>query len=159
LKKIIGNFATQFSGFGQQDSQEFISYLIDGLSEDLNLVKKKETFDAGDEIKPDEEMSRESELNYAKRINSYVRSLMAGQFKSTVVCSACQKISVCFDPYLLISMPVPPTECFLFFVPAELSKCAIRLPVPVSYSTTTLDKVSSVLAIRYNKYVDREKRS
>jgi ubiquitin carboxyl-terminal hydrolase 4/11/15 len=32
LKKIIGNYATQFSGFGQQDSQEFISYLIDGLS-------------------------------------------------------------------------------------------------------------------------------
>ena len=58
LKKIIGNFATQFAGFGQQDSQEFISYLIDGLSEDLNLVKKKETFETSDEIKPDEEMSR-----------------------------------------------------------------------------------------------------
>jgi ubiquitin C-terminal hydrolase len=53
LKKIIGNFATQFAGFGQQDSQEFISYLIDGLSEDLNLVKKKETFETSDEIKPD----------------------------------------------------------------------------------------------------------
>lgn len=44
LKKIIGKFAAQFSGYGQQDSQEFISYLIDGLQEDLNLVKKKETF-------------------------------------------------------------------------------------------------------------------
>jgi ubiquitin carboxyl-terminal hydrolase 4/11/15 len=31
LKKIIGRFAGQFSGYGQQDSQEFISYLIDGL--------------------------------------------------------------------------------------------------------------------------------
>ena len=31
LKKKIGDFATQFSGYGQQDSQEFISYLIDGL--------------------------------------------------------------------------------------------------------------------------------
>ena len=41
LKKKIGDFATQFSGYGQQDSQEFISYLIDGLQEDLNLVKKK----------------------------------------------------------------------------------------------------------------------
>lgn len=44
LKKIIGKFAAQFSGYGQQDSQEFISYLIDGLQEDLNLVKKKQTF-------------------------------------------------------------------------------------------------------------------
>lgn len=41
LKKMIGKFAVQFSGYGQQDSQEFISYLIDGLQEDLNLVKKK----------------------------------------------------------------------------------------------------------------------
>jgi ubiquitin C-terminal hydrolase len=31
LKKKIGDFATQFSGYGQQDSQELISYLIDGL--------------------------------------------------------------------------------------------------------------------------------
>lgn len=31
LKKKMGDFATQFSGYGQQDSQEFISYLIDGL--------------------------------------------------------------------------------------------------------------------------------
>lgn len=60
LKKIIGNYASQFSGFAQQDSQELISYLIDGLQEDLNLVKKKETFESSDEIKPDEEMSRES---------------------------------------------------------------------------------------------------
>lgn len=37
---MIGKFAGQFSGYGQQDSQEFISYLIDGLQEDLNLVKK-----------------------------------------------------------------------------------------------------------------------
>lgn len=41
LKKVIGKFAGQFSGYGQQDSQELISYLIDGLQEDLNLVKKK----------------------------------------------------------------------------------------------------------------------
>jgi ubiquitin carboxyl-terminal hydrolase 4/11/15 len=31
LKKMIGKFATQFTGYGQQDSQELISYLIDGL--------------------------------------------------------------------------------------------------------------------------------
>lgn len=46
LKKMIGKFSGQFSGFGQQDSQELISQLIDGLQEDLNLVKKKETFEA-----------------------------------------------------------------------------------------------------------------
>lgn len=84
---------------------------------------------------------------------------MSGQFKSTVVCSTCQKVSVCFDPYLLISMPVPPTEAFVYFVSTELGKCAIRLPVPLSFSTTTLEKVGRELAARYNKLVDREKKS
>lgn len=82
-----------------------------------------------------------------------MRSLMVGQFKSTVVCSTCQKVSVCFDPYLLISMPVPPTETHLFFVSAEIAKCAIRLAVPLNYSTTTLDKIGRELAARYNKAV------
>jgi predicted nuclease with TOPRIM domain len=88
-----------------------------------------------------------------------VRNLMAGQFKATVVCSTCQKVSVCFDPYLLISMPVPPTEAYIFFVPAEIAKCAIRLAVPLNYSSTTLDKVGRELAVRYNKTVEKEKRS
>lgn len=83
---------------------------------------------------------------------------MVGQFKSTVVCSTCSKVSVCFDPYLLISMPVPPTECFVFFVPTELAKCAIRLAVPLSYSSTTLDKVGRELAYRYNKAFDRDRK-
>eukprot|EP01155_Anaeramoeba_flamelloides_P008983 Anaeramoba_flamelloidesa137904_9.p1 GENE.a137904_9~~a137904_9.p1 ORF type:complete len:110 (+),score=19.56 a137904_9:3-332(+) len=41
FKQILGRFAVQFQGFGQQDSQEFISYLLDGLHEDLNRIKKK----------------------------------------------------------------------------------------------------------------------
>ena len=84
---------------------------------------------------------------------------MVGQFKSTVVCSTCKKVSVCFDPYLLISMPVPPTETHIFFVSSEIAKCAIRLAVPLNYSTTTLDKVGREIASRYNKAVEREKRS
>ena len=54
LKKMIGKFSGQFAGYGQQDSQELISQLIDGLQEDLNLVKNKETFETNDKIVPDE---------------------------------------------------------------------------------------------------------
>ncbi len=32
---------------------------------------------------------------------------MVGQFKSTVKCLSCDKISICFDPFLLISLPIP----------------------------------------------------
>ena len=39
LKRNVARYAPQFSGYNQQDSQEFMSFLLDGLHEDLNLVK------------------------------------------------------------------------------------------------------------------------
>jgi ubiquitin C-terminal hydrolase len=30
-----------FSGYAQHDSQEFLTFLVDGIHEDLNRVKKK----------------------------------------------------------------------------------------------------------------------
>jgi ubiquitin C-terminal hydrolase len=90
-------------------------------------------------------MSRESELNYEKRIMSYVRNLMVGQFKSTVVCSFCKKISVCFDPFLLISLPIPTKdEMEIFFVPFDFKRGAIKFTIQFN-RTTTLKKVSEEL--------------
>lgn len=37
----VGRFAPQFSGYQQQDSQELMAFLLDGLHEDLNRIKKK----------------------------------------------------------------------------------------------------------------------
>lgn len=42
FKKAMGAFQPMFSGYAQQDSGEFLSYLLDGMHEDLNRVKKKE---------------------------------------------------------------------------------------------------------------------
>ncbi len=41
LKNAIAKFAPQFNGYSQQDSQEVLSFLLDGLHEDLNRVQKK----------------------------------------------------------------------------------------------------------------------
>ena len=41
FKLMIGKHAPQFSGFQQHDSHELLAFLLDGLHEDLNLVKKK----------------------------------------------------------------------------------------------------------------------
>ena len=37
----VGRFAPQFSGYQQQDSQELMAFLLDGLHEDLNRIRKK----------------------------------------------------------------------------------------------------------------------
>lgn len=41
FKTQVGRFAPQFSGYQQQDSQELLAFLLDGLHEDLNRIKKK----------------------------------------------------------------------------------------------------------------------
>jgi len=41
FKKSLGNFAPQFKGKAQHDSQELLAYLLDGIHEDLNRVKRK----------------------------------------------------------------------------------------------------------------------
>lgn len=41
LKYVVATINPMFSGYAQHDSQEFFSFLIDGLHEDLSRVPKK----------------------------------------------------------------------------------------------------------------------
>lgn len=41
LKVVVGQFAPQFIGYQQQDSQELTAFLLDGFHEDLNRVIDK----------------------------------------------------------------------------------------------------------------------
>ena len=51
----MGHFASQFLGYQQHDSQELLSFLLDGLHEDLNRVKNKEYIELRDaEGRPDQ---------------------------------------------------------------------------------------------------------
>ncbi len=55
FQNLVAQRASQFSGYAQHDAQEFMAFLLDGLHEDLNRVKKKpytETVDS--DGRPDE---------------------------------------------------------------------------------------------------------
>jgi ubiquitin carboxyl-terminal hydrolase 2/21 len=41
FKSQIARFAPRFVGYAQQDAEEFLYYLLKGLHEDVNLIKKK----------------------------------------------------------------------------------------------------------------------
>lgn len=43
FKSQIARFAPRFVGYAQQDAEEFLYYLLKGLHEDVNLIKKKPT--------------------------------------------------------------------------------------------------------------------
>lgn len=50
---------------------------------------------------------------------------MHGQFKSTVKCPDCDKLSITFDPYMSVSLPIPEikiVEKQFYWVPCDTSK-------------------------------------
>uniref|UniRef100_A0A8C6X9P5 Ubiquitin carboxyl-terminal hydrolase n=1 Tax=Naja naja TaxID=35670 RepID=A0A8C6X9P5_NAJNA len=109
FKTKVGHFASQFLGYQQHDSQELLSFLLDGLHEDLNRVKKKEYIELKDAAgRPDEvRSSKEAWRNHKRRNNSIIVDIFHGLFKSTLVCPECKKISVTFDPFCYLSVPLP----------------------------------------------------
>ena len=57
FKMAVGRFAPQFSGYQQQDSQELLTFLLDGLHEDLNRVRQKPYVEMSEaDGKPDSEV-------------------------------------------------------------------------------------------------------
>ncbi|XP_010247842.1 PREDICTED: ubiquitin carboxyl-terminal hydrolase 8 [Nelumbo nucifera] len=110
FKSKLARFAPQFSGFNQHDSQELLAFLLDGLHEDLNRVKHKPYIEAKDaDGRPDEEVADEYWRNHLARNDSIIVDICQGQYRSTLVCPVCKKVSVTFDPFMYLSLPLPST--------------------------------------------------
>ncbi|CAI0408919.1 unnamed protein product [Linum tenue] len=110
FKGKLALFAPQFSGYNQHDSQELLAFLLDGLHEDLNRVKRKPYIEMKDRSgHPDEEVANESWQYHKARNDSVIVDVCQGQYKSTLVCPDCSKVSVTFDPLMYLSLPLPST--------------------------------------------------
>ncbi|XP_077437528.1 ubiquitin carboxyl-terminal hydrolase 11 isoform X2 [Vanacampus margaritifer] len=123
FKTKVGHFASQFLGYQQHDSQELLSFLLDGLHEDLNRVKNKEYIELRDaEGRPDQEVAEEAWRNHRRRNNSVIVDTFHGLFKSTLICPQCHKVSVTFDPFCYLSIPLPVSKervMEVFFISLE----------------------------------------
>jgi ubiquitin carboxyl-terminal hydrolase 4/11 len=121
FKKVIGRFAPNFSGYGQQDSQEFLAFVLDGLHEDLNRVRKKPYVERDElvGVHPSEEQLKRlgdrSWEGHKLRNDSIVVDLWQGMYKSTVVCPVCDVVSVTFDPFMDLSVPLPIKQTYVPF--------------------------------------------
>ena len=109
FKKTLGIYQKMFSGYQQQDTQEFLNYLLDGLHEDLNKVINKPIVVQDESDNPDEIKSKIYWRNFLRRNQSVLVDLFYGQFKSTLICpnEECKNISITFDPFLNLSLPLP----------------------------------------------------
>ncbi|XP_041047706.1 ubiquitin carboxyl-terminal hydrolase 4 isoform X2 [Carcharodon carcharias] len=155
FKTQVGCFAPQFSGYQQQDSQELLAFLLDGLHEDLNRVKKKPYLELKDANgREDEVVAKEAWENHRLRNNSIIVDIFHGLFKSTLVCPECSKISVTFDPFCYLTLPLPMKKdrtMEIFLVRADSSRpTQYRIVVPkmgaISDLCTALSQISGVAA-------------
>ena len=108
FKRTIGQKAVRFRGYGQQDSNEFMSVFLDYLNEDLNKTTKKQYIELKEkgENETDEQCAKRFWDANLKRNDSIVTDLFCGQFKSTITCPNCGWINITFDPFDTINLPL-----------------------------------------------------
>ena len=112
LRWTMGKYKECFSSFQQQDSQEFLSVLLDGLHEDLNRVTDKPYVELKDsDGRPDVLVAAEAWDNHSLRNKSIIVDLFHGQHKSKVTCKVCGNESVRCDPFFTLSLPLPMERC------------------------------------------------
>lgn len=108
LKQTVANFAPQFDNSYQHDSHEFCQFLMDGLHEDLNRVKKKpyvEELEGWD--MEDQRAAIESWRKHLLRHDSIIVDHCQGMHRSHLTCPQCGRESIKFDIFSSISLPLP----------------------------------------------------
>lgn len=76
FKHTISKFAPQFEGFNQHDAHELLSFVLDGLHEDLNRVQKKPYVEKKEgNGRPDPEVALEAWDGHLRRNKSVVVDL------------------------------------------------------------------------------------
>lgn len=108
FKVTIGKINDQFAGYSQQDSQELLLFLMDGLHEDLNKADNRKRHREEDNDHLNDIQAADSAWIKHKQLNeSIIVALFQGQFKSTVQCLTCHKRSRTFEAFMYLSLPLP----------------------------------------------------
>ncbi|XP_054831391.1 ubiquitin carboxyl-terminal hydrolase 19 isoform X3 [Eublepharis macularius] len=144
LKAIVASKASQFTGYAQHDAQEFMAFLLDGLHEDLNRIHIKpytETVDS--DGRPDEVVAEEAWQRHKMRNDSFIVDLFQGQYKSKLVCPVCSKVSITFDPFLYLPVPLPQKQKVLtvYYFAKEPHKKPVKFLVSISKENSTAMEV------------------
>uniref|UniRef100_A0A7N5KBK6 Ubiquitin carboxyl-terminal hydrolase 19 n=1 Tax=Ailuropoda melanoleuca TaxID=9646 RepID=A0A7N5KBK6_AILME len=149
LKAIVASKASQFTGYAQHDAQEFMAFLLDGLHEDLNRIQNKpytETVDS--DGRPDEVVAEEAWQRHKMRNDSFIVDLFQGQYKSKLVCPVCAKVSITFDPFLYLPVPLPQKQKVLpvFYFAREPHSKPIKFLVSISKENSSASEVLESLS-------------
>ncbi|XP_040279103.1 ubiquitin carboxyl-terminal hydrolase 16 isoform X1 [Bufo bufo] len=102
--------ALRFRGYQQQDSQELLRYLLDGIRGEeiqrVSLALSKTLQDDSDTMDEEEVKKLVKECEKRRSIPNFVDRLFGGELTSTIMCETCCTVSLVHESFLDLSLPV-----------------------------------------------------
>ena len=168
FKKIISKKAKRFKGFEQQDSNEFMTFFLDYLNEDLNkttIAPYEEIEEQKDNEKDIECAQRFWKLNL-KRNDSIITDLFSGQFKSTISCPDCKWISRTYDTFNSLILPIAKKSYkiksinkIIFYIPKYSMRSTIKIMLNINRDLQFKDvanKLNQIKEFRESGYESKK---
>ncbi|XP_041668339.1 ubiquitin carboxyl-terminal hydrolase 2a isoform X1 [Cheilinus undulatus] len=168
----IQRYAPRFVRYSQQDAQEFLRFLLDGLHNEVNrvTVRPRGTAEDFDHL-PDEEKGRKMWSKYLEREDSKIVDLFVGQLKSSLTCRHCGFCSTVFDPFWDLSLPIAKAgycevslmDCMRLFTKEDIldgdekpmcSRCEVRR---VCAKKFTIQKFPKILVLHLKRFSEGQR--
>ncbi|CAM45416.1 putative ubiquitin hydrolase [Leishmania braziliensis MHOM/BR/75/M2904] len=129
FKAALGDYYEGLQNSSQQDANEFLRVLLDGIHSALNMNERNRvTFPEIDNSKgTDDELARRYWAQYYQKNSSIIVDYCAFQERSAIVCPSCNHQSRSFNVSLSIEIPIPQTsskvsldDCFATYCREEI---------------------------------------
>jgi ubiquitin carboxyl-terminal hydrolase 8 len=110
LKDVLGKFYDPYSGFRQNDAAECFNKIIELLHEGLSYAISIEF-----ESKKGKELTELGKMEYAsmectkmhfEKNYSIPVKLFYGQFQNRIICIECKTVSMYYEPFSMINLPI-----------------------------------------------------
>ncbi|KAJ7931675.1 cysteine proteinase [Mycena leptocephala] len=137
FRKSVCHLNNQYNGSNQHDSQEFLSFLLDGIHEDLNRLLVQPTFTRTPEQEAELErlgpqIASEQEWRLWKtRNDSVIVDFFQGQFRNRLQCLTCHTTSTTYNVFSILQLPIPQ---------GRSSKVPLQNCIDAFFNTEILDK-------------------
>ncbi|XP_073422994.1 ubiquitin carboxyl-terminal hydrolase 21 isoform X2 [Dendrobates tinctorius] len=117
LRAIFQKYVPSFTGYSQQDAQEFLKFFMDRIHTEINKKCRRTPSILSDikrpmSVEPEDFLSDDERANqmwkkYLEREDSKVVDLFVGQLKSCLKCQSCGYRSPTFEVFCDLSLPIP----------------------------------------------------
>ncbi|CAK9800857.1 Ubiquitin carboxyl-terminal hydrolase 8 [Anthophora quadrimaculata] len=154
LKIAVGQYKLQFESYEQQDSHEFLTFLLDWMHNDLKKNCKVPLEMTVAEKAWDKAMGSQ---------RSIISDLFFGQLRSTITCSFCKQSSTTYEIFNSLTMSLPHSnrctlnDCIIKFVSGQKVvgwKCPKCQTAREATKKFDFVKLAPIIVIHLNRFAE-----